>query len=94
MRIQERLGLIIRIGGVLTDIFGANGRRVLDGLVDGPDREVILPSLSGHVRLKVDQLGDALSLELRDTDRILLTDLLEEHDTLTRRVSEFDRYID
>ena len=77
-----------------TDIFGANGRRVLDGLVGGLDREVILASLSGHVRLKVDQLGDALRLELRETDRILLTDLLGEQDTLARRVSEFDWYID
>ena len=74
--------------------FGANGQRVLDGLVGSLDREVILASLSGHVRLKVDQLGDALRLELRETDRMLLADLLDEHDTLTRRVSEFDRYID
>ena len=74
--------------------FGANGQRVLDGLVGSLDREVILASLSGHVRLRVDQLGDALRLELRETDRMLLADLLDEHDTLTRRVSEFDRYID
>ena len=84
----------VRIGAVLSDFFGANGRRVLDGLVSRLDREVIIASLSGHVRLKVDQLGDALRLELRETDRILLTDLLDEHDTLTRRVSQFDRYID
>ena len=90
-KVLDRSG--IRIGAVLTDIFGANGRRVLDGLVGGLDRGVILASLSGQVRLKVDQLGDALSLELRETDRILLADLLEEHDTLTRRVSEFDRYV-
>ena len=74
--------------------FGANGQRVLDGLVGSLDREVILASLSGHVRLKVDQLGDALRLELPETDRMLLADLLDEHDTLTRRVSGFDRYID
>ena len=91
-KVLDRSG--VRIGAVLSDIFGANGRRVLDGLVSRLDPEVILASLSGHVRLKVDQLGDALSLELRETDRILLTDLLDEHDTLTRRVSEFDRYID
>ena len=84
----------VRIGAVLSDFFGANGRPVLDGLVSRLDREVIIASLSGHVRLKVDQLGDALRLELRETDRILLTDLLDEHDTLTRRVSQFDRYID
>ena len=74
--------------------FGANGQRVLDGLVGSLDREVIVASLNGRVRLTVDQLGDALRLELRETDRMLLADLLDEHDTLTRRVSEFDRYID
>ena len=91
-KVLDRSG--VRIGAVLTDIFGANGRRVLDGLVGGLDRKVILASLSGHVRLKVDQLGDALRLELRETDRILLTDLLGEQDTLARRVSEFDWHID
>ncbi len=91
-KVLDRSG--VRIGAVLSDIFGANGRRVLDGLVGRLDREVILASLSGHVRRKADQLGDALRLELRETDRMLLTDLLDEHDTLTRRVSEFDRSID
>ena len=91
-KVLDRSG--VRIGAVLSDIFGANGRRVLDGLVNRRHREVILASLSGHVRLKLDQLGDALSLELRETDHILITDLLDEHDRLTRRVSEFDRYID
>ena len=77
-KVLDRSG--VRIGAVLSDIFGANGRRVLDGLVDRLDREVILASLSGHVRRKADQLGDALRLELRETDRMLLTDLLDEHE--------------
>ena len=84
----------VRIGGVLTDIFGMNGRRILDGLVDRLAREVILASLSQHVRDKLDPLGDALSLALRETDRILLADLLNQHDALTRRVQDFDRRID
>ena len=54
----------------------------------------ILASLSSHVRLKLARLGDALSLELRDTERLLLADLLAEHDALTRRVHAFDRHID
>ena len=76
----------VRIGAVLTDIFGKNGRRILDGLVDRLNSTDILASLSSHVRLKLARLGDALSLELRDTERLLLADLLAEHDALTRRV--------
>ena len=84
----------VRIGAVLTDIFGKNGRRILDGLVDRLKSTDILASLSSHVRLKLARLGDALSLELRDTERLLLADLLAEHDALTRRVHAFDRHID
>jgi hypothetical protein len=51
-------------------------------------------SLSAHVRSKLDALGDALSLELRESDRILLADLLCEHDTLSHRVHDFARHID
>ena len=84
----------VRIGAVLSDIFGANGRRVLDGLVNRIDPNDILASLSGHVRHKLDQLGDALDLTLRETERRLLADLLTEHDAIGRRVGDFDRHID
>lgn len=84
----------VRIGAVLSDIFGTNGRRILDGLVNRLDPKDILASLSGHVRGKLDALGDALRLTLRDTERRLLADLLTEHDTLSRRVGDFDRHID
>ena len=84
----------VRIGAVLSDIFGANGRRILDGLVNRIDPSDILASLSGHVRHKLDPLGDALDLTLRETERRLLADLLDEHDAIGRRVGDFDRHID
>ena len=90
-KVIDRAG--VRIGTVLTDIFGANGRRILDGLVDRRDRADILASLSPHVRGKLDQLGDALSLTLRDAERFLLADLLSEHDRLCQRILHFDRLI-
>ena len=63
-RVRNRAAKVIdrsgaRIGGVITDIFGMNGRRILDGLVDRLDREAILGSLSRHVRGKLERLGDA-----------------------------------
>jgi len=51
----------------------------------------ILDSLSPHVRRRLDQLGDALSLQLPETERLPLADLLGEHDTLSRRIRDFDR---
>ena len=84
----------VRIGAVLSDIFGRNGRRILDGLVARRPSTDILASLSAHVRGKLAQLGDALRLALRETERRLLADLLSDHDTLSRRVDDFDRHLD
>ncbi len=82
--------VIDRVGAALTDIFGISGRRILDGLVARLASPDILASLSSHVRRKLDQLGDALSLALWETERCLLA----EHDTLRRRMHDFDRHID
>ena len=71
-----------------------NGRRILDGLVDRLDREAILGSLSRHVRGKLERLGDALTMSLRDADRVVLADLLREHDDLDRRIADLDRHLD
>ena len=91
-KVIDRAG--IRIGAVLTDIFGTNGRRILDGLVNRRRPTDILASLSAHVRRKLDQLGDALRLTLRETEHLLLADLLREHDAVSRRVHDFDRHLD
>ena len=91
-KVIDRAG--VRVGAVLSDIFGTNGRRVLDGLVSRLDPKDILASLSWHVRRKLDQLGDALNLTLRETERRLLADLLTEHDAISQRIGNFDRHID
>ena len=79
---------------MISDIFGMNGRRILDGLVEGQSREALLGTLSAHVRTKIDRLGEALSMTLRETDRLILADLLEEHDALDRRVLRLNARID
>lgn len=40
----------VRIGDILSDPFGANGTRLLEGLIDGTPRQALLSSLSPHVR--------------------------------------------
>ena len=91
-KVLDRSG--VRVGGVLSDVFGRNGRRILDGLVRGLNPETILASLSHHVAHKLARLGDALSLELSAVERLILYDLLREHDALLDRVDELDRDID
>jgi len=87
-KILDRRG--VRVGGVISDVFGMNGRRILDGLADGLDRDVILGSLSWHIAHKLERLGDALSLSLNASDRLVLRDLLLDHGTLEERIGALD----
>lgn len=91
-KVLDRSG--VRVGGVLSDVFGTNGQRILDGLARGLEPEAILASLSHHVAHKLERLGDALSLELSTVERLVLCDLLGEHDALLERIGELDRDID
>ena len=91
-KILDRRG--VRIGGAISDVFGKNGRRILDGLVDGVDRDVILISLSHRVQHKLERLGDALSLSLNASDRLLLRNLLLDHDALEERIGALEREIE
>ena len=91
-KILDRRG--VRIGGVISDVFGMNGRRILDGLVEGLDRDAILASLSRHVQHKLERLGDALRLSLSAVDSMLLRDLLLDHDALEDRIGALDREIE
>ena len=92
-KVLDRSG--VRVGGVLSDVFGRNGRRILDGLARGLDPDAILASLSHHVAHKLERLGDALSRGVRGAvERRILCDLLREHDALLERIEELDRDID
>ena len=43
----------LRIGGILTDLFGLSGRNLLDGLVEGRDPEHMLQGVKGKARKKI-----------------------------------------
>ena len=66
------------------------------GFVQAVDTEfltLLLDSLSRHVRAKLDRLGDALCATLSDADRVVLGDLLRQHDTVERRIVDLDRHL-
>ena len=49
---------------MLTDIFGVNGRHILDGLVAGHSPRHILTGLTHHVATKLEPLAKALAATL------------------------------
>ena len=90
-RIHQVLdGAGIRVGGILSDLFGVNGRRILDGLVAGQPPEDILATLSGHVRTRRADLGDALNAPLRPHARFVLKDQLVAFDNAEARIADYD----
>lgn len=66
-KLLDRNGL--QLGGALSDIFGVNGRLVLDGLAKQRPAEQILASLTAHVRPKLRRLAETLTAKL-DTESI------------------------
>ena len=95
-RSRNRIHRILDAAGVrivLTELFGANGTRLLEGLIDGIPRQALLSSLSPHVRRHLERLGDALSAPVDAYPRFLLHDHLNAVRGATRRVDEYDRVI-
>ena len=58
----------LRLGGVLSDLLGLNGRRILDGLVQQRRVERILEDLTWHVRAKLEPIARTLAARLSDFD--------------------------
>ena len=93
-RIHQVLdGAGIRVGGLLSDLFGVNGRRILDGLVAGRAPDDILASLSGHVRGRLAALDDALGAPLTPHARFVLNDQLDAFRHAEARIADYDTFI-
>ena len=71
----------LRLGGILSDIFGVNGRRILDGLVARQPPDRILDGLTIHVQAKLAPLARALAATL---DPLALLRLQMQLDALDR----------
>ena len=78
------------LGGALTDIFGRNGRKILDGLAAGRSKAAILASLSGHVQPKRELLEQVLAARLDAHAVWKLRDLLRAHDAASASIAELD----
>ena len=83
----------LRLGGVLSDIFGVNGRRVLDGLVDEQPPHRILAGLTSHVQAKMLPLAKALAATLDPLALFALQMQLEAVDRANAALSALDTRI-
>ncbi len=93
-RIHQVLdGAGLRVGGLLSDLFGANGRRILDGLAAGRPPGDILDGLSHHVRHRLGELCDALDAKLSAQARFILKDQLDAFDRAGERIAAYDAFI-
>ena len=83
----------LRLGGVLTDIFGVNGRRILDGLVAGHSPRHILAELTHHVAAKLEPLAKALAATLNPLALFTLQMQMEAADRADAALTAVDRRI-
>ena len=80
----------LRLGGALTDIFGRNGRKILEGLAEGRSKARILASLSGCVRRKRELLEQVLEARLDAHGAWKLRSQLQQHDAANALIAEVD----
>ncbi len=83
----------LRLGGVLCDIFGVNGRRILDGLVAGHSPRYILANLTHHVAAKLAPLTQALAATLEPLALFLLQTQMEAVDRADSALVALDERI-
>ena len=87
-KIIDRAGL--PLGGVLSDIFGVNGRIILDGLIAGRTAAQMLGELTHHVRSKIERLALTLEAKLDAHSVWRLRGLLDDHDGIKERIEDLD----
>ncbi|KVN33409.1 hypothetical protein WJ63_05365 [Burkholderia pyrrocinia] len=81
----------LKLGSVLSDVFGGSGRAMLKAIVSGEDDPVRLASLAqGHARRKTIELHEALSGRITDYHRAMLGLHLQVIDALEHALADLD----
>ena len=83
----------LRLGGILSDIFGVNGRRLLDGLVAGHPTTSILADLTRHVQAKLEPLTQALAATLDPLALLALQMQVAAVDRTNAALAALDRVV-
>src|SRR5262245_46193319 len=84
----------VKLGSVLSDVFGASGRAMLAALSAGPESPETLARLArGRVRATQSEVTQALDGVVGEHHRLLLRQMLAHLADLERRVAELDACI-
>jgi transposase len=78
----------IKLGSVASDVLGASGRKMIEGLIAGERDVTALADLAQRqLRGKIPELQRALEGELNDHHRFLLRQLLGQYDFLEKEIT-------
>jgi len=84
----------LKITGVITDLLGASGRAILQGLIAGKtDPQELLALSTGRLKAKRSELVEALRGRVTKHHRFLLQLHLEQIETLQKAVGRVESYI-
>ena len=87
-RLPDESGL--RIGGILTDLFGASGRALPAGLIEGLEEERMLRGVQGRARGRIPALREALEGGLADEVRPVAALMLRTLDGIERTLADLE----
>lgn len=95
-RVQKVLeGANIKLASVATDVLGASGRSMLNAIVAGTVDPTVLALLAkGRLREKREQLEQALTGRVRPHQRLILSELLCQIDSLDESIDRMDAAIE
>jgi transposase len=84
----------IKLGSVLSDVFGASGQKMLEKIVAGEGTPEEIANLAkGRLRPKVPQLAQALNGVAGEHHRFLIKQMLAHMEYIEQRVMEVDAHI-
>jgi transposase len=84
----------LKISGLLSDLLGLSGWRMLQALAKGESDPAVLAKMAHeHVRASQEQLREALDGRMDSAHRLLLKQFLDQIDQLRRQAEELDQEI-
>ena len=83
----------IRLGGLISDINGKSGQRMVNALIDGESLQDIIKKADGRLKADRKQLMASMDEELSLSHRIVLSDIRDHIDFLSRQQQALETQI-
>lgn len=83
----------IRLGGLISDINGKSGQRMVNALIDGESLQDIIKKADGRLKVDRKQLMASMDEELSPSHRMVLRDIRDHIDFLTKQLHKLETRI-